>query len=792
MNNVVGIQLKADSSGLIGELRTTEGQVVRFASSTQKAGKEARTTSTHVNTMAAASGRLTTTLRSTFSAQRLVAGGFASIVAALGLRQLIAYSDEMTNLRNQLKLVTGSNEELTETQTKLLSLANNTRADLSATGELYARLSRSTKELSITQGQLLGVTRAINQSYVISGASAQEAAGSTRQLSQALASGTFRGDEFNSVAEQSPRLMQALADETGKTTGELRKMAEQGQLTSELLVRALVNQSATINSEFGKTEATISQSTTVLSNNVKSIIGNFNETTGASTSLANGILVIADAFGTVNGFIASGQMIAYLDAIKVAWQAWGTDVTHSINTTLAAIKEAFGSELKAIGDESLSILDFIKEALLEFPQNVRAMVQILAVEFASLLDVGREYGTAFAQVVGVELAKMVQKAGIYGQELADIMAFWDGDTFDASSALAKADEIAIGMTDNFFKQAQKQVEISRNARLSSIEDIVKERDTALESFNKQIAAAQALATVKGQGQSAANDDNFNVETIATPTDSAQGGGENVTDSQIQKLRESFLTREETLKLHLIRRQELINNALLQEKITENEAISLSEESNKQYLDRLQAFNAARSNLILNSSGQIFGALSGLARTFSGEQSKAFKVMFAVQKGFAIAQGVLNLSTAISNAFALPFPANIPAIATATATGTSLLANIKGTQYQGQAHDGLRRVEAANEGTYTLRKDEMVLNPKQRENFEKVVEQTTQTGSGRIAANAVVNFNPTIQIDATNAMPGMEEKIKEHVMMGLDEYDAMLQEDFANNGTRSALLSGVAA
>ncbi len=785
MNNVVGIQLKADSRGLIGELKTTEGQVIRFASSTEKAGRAAQGTSRNMAAMSAASGNLTARLRSTLSVQRLVSGGFSAIIAALGIKQLIRYSDEMTNLRNQLKLVTNNTEELNKTQTRLLALANNTRADLTATGELYARLSRATKELSISQGQLLGVTRAINQSYVISGASAQEAAGSTRQLSQALASGTFRGDEFNSVAEQSPRLMQALADETGKTTGELREMAAQGQLTSELLVRALVNQSSVIDAEFAKTSATIGQASTVLENNVKSMIGSFNEATGASAALAHGLLNVADNFGTLNDFIASGQMVAYLEATKIAWQAWGDDIVTAINRVTVAIRDNFGNEISAT-------LDFLKNALINFPQNVRAMIQILVVEFASLIDVGREYGTAFAQVVVVELEKMVQKAGIYGKELADIMAFWDGDTFDAASAIAKADEIATGMTDSFLVNAQKQVEISRNARLSSIEDILKERDTALESFNKQIAAAQALATVKGQGKNAANDDNFNVVPIAAPTDEGQSTGNDVSDSQLQKLRDSLLSREELLQTHLLRRQELINNALIQEKVTEDEAIALSEASNQQYLDRLAAFNAARTNLIVNSSSQIFGALAGLARTFGGEQSKAFKVMFAVQKGFAIAQGVLNLSTAISNAFALPFPANIPAIATATTTGTSLLANIKGVQYQGQAHDGLRRVEAANEGTYTLRKDEMVLNPKQRENFEKVVENTTErNGSGASGARPVI-INMTTNIEAPNATPGVEKMIEERVMMSQREQRQQLMQDFANNGPIARNFGGRAA
>jgi len=182
-------------------------------------------------------------------------------------------------------------------------------------------------------------------------------------------------------------------------------------------------------------------------------------------------------------------------------------------------------------------------------------------------------------------------------------------------------------------------------------------------------------------------------------------------------------------------------------------------------------------------------LAGLAKTFGGEQSTAYKAMYAVQKGFAIAQGILNLTTAISNASALPFPANIPAMAQAAATGASLVSTLKGAQYQGQAHDGLARVPNSNEGTYLLRKDEMVLNPKQRENFEQVVENTS---GGASAAGNVYNFNPQINIDATNATPGMEDKINQQVNNALKEFDGELRRDFSNNGMRAQMLSGRAA
>ena len=764
---------KIDDS-LIG-IKPATVKVKNLGNETEKTGRKARAASINIGAMSAASGKLNAHMGDLLSPTRLVAGGFAALFATLGLRKIIQYSDEMTNLRNQLKLVTSSTAELNSTQSQLLSLANRTRSDFGATVSLYAKLSRSTGELKVSQSQLLGVTRAINQSYQLSGSAAAEAAGSTRQLAQALASGVFRGDEFNSVAEQAPRLLKALSDETGKTTGELRKMAEQGQLTSELLVRALVNQSQRIGTEYTKLAPTIGQANTVIANNFKSVIGTFNEATGASSSLAAGLLVIGDALGDLNNFIASGQLSGYLSALAQLWTDWGETVS-IVTDDVAAL---FANMYQAIGIGASKTLSFLGTAFLQFPQNIRAMIGIIAVELASLVDVGYQYGSAFGKVVGVQLAAMVEKAGVYGKELADIMAFWDGDTYNADAAITKANAIAAGMTNGFLANAEKQVAASRTARLATITDIVETRDAALDSFEKQIAAANALGQAKQSP--AANDSNFNVVPINAPANESVGAND-VSDSELQKLRESLLTREETLALHLAQKQTLITAAFEQQKIQEAEYLSLSAAANKQHDDQLTAYALARNNVILSSGTQIFGAMASLAETFGGKQSKAFKVMFAVQKGFAIAMGVMNLATAISNASALPFPINIPAMAAAATAGVGLIANIKSVAI-GQAHDGLRRND--NEGTYVVRKDEMVLNPKQRENFEQVVENTSGGGGG----GNVYTFSPTITIDATNATPGIEQKIRQEVVGALNEYDQILQTDFANRGTRSRLLAG---
>ncbi|MDO6748881.1 tape measure protein, partial [Gilvimarinus sp. 1_MG-2023] len=126
------------------------------------------------------------------------------------------------------------------------------------------------------------LTDTISKSFIVSGASAQEADASITQLSQALAAGVLRGDEFNSVMEQSPRLSQALSASLGVTTGELRAMADQGQLTTDTVVKALKEQAAAIDDEFSQMPATVCASVEKLKNEWQIFIGELNVTSGAS------------------------------------------------------------------------------------------------------------------------------------------------------------------------------------------------------------------------------------------------------------------------------------------------------------------------------------------------------------------------------------------------------------------------------------------------------------------------------------------------------------------------------
>lgn len=209
-------------------------------------------------------------------------GRMASMLAsAFAVSKIIEYADSYTNLQNRLKLVTDSTESLAQATQNVIDIAQNSRQALGATGDLYFKISQNAEKLGLSVADVSQVTETFGKTLALSGAGTQQAEAAILQFSQALASGVFRGDEFNSVAENAPAAMDAFSRALGVTKGELRKLAHDGALTADILIQALKEQSAAVDESFGKTESTISQAFTDLKNSAIIFTGRINESTEA-------------------------------------------------------------------------------------------------------------------------------------------------------------------------------------------------------------------------------------------------------------------------------------------------------------------------------------------------------------------------------------------------------------------------------------------------------------------------------------------------------------------------------
>lgn len=216
-----------------------------------------------------------------------------------GVAQLASLADNYALIGARLRVAIGETGNFVEVQRALVDLAKQTNSDLTATVDLYARVARSTRELAISQQDTLDLTRLVNQSLRLSGAGAAQASALVTQFGQALASGVLRGDEFNSVMENGSRLALALGDGLGVGVGQLRAMAEAGELTASKVINALLSQRDVIGNEVASLPLTLAAAFTNLETALTDYIGRANEASGVTGSIAGGIQSVADSFDAI-------------------------------------------------------------------------------------------------------------------------------------------------------------------------------------------------------------------------------------------------------------------------------------------------------------------------------------------------------------------------------------------------------------------------------------------------------------------------------------------------------------
>ena len=260
--------------------------------------------------------------------------GVFSVSALTGAVRGIANAADSYNLMNaRLKLATGSQEAFNTANVELRKIALAAQQPVESLVKLYTRMAPGLKDLGKTQKDVLRITEAVALSYRVSGASAQEAEGSVVQFAQAMGAGALRGEEFNSVAEQAPRLMRALADSLNVPIGALKEMAAQGLLTADVVTSALVEQLDVLRTEAESLPETIGGAMTALSDRWNEAIGKANvqplidainslgETLGDPVVVDN-LVKLASALATLAGtavegaseFVDLGKRIAFVAA----------------------------------------------------------------------------------------------------------------------------------------------------------------------------------------------------------------------------------------------------------------------------------------------------------------------------------------------------------------------------------------------------------------------------------------------------------------------------------------------
>ncbi|WP_368869228.1 tape measure protein [Proteus terrae] len=274
----------------------------------------------------------------------------AALTGYLSASMVASYSEAWTELNNKLSNSVRASESLVDVTQRVFDISQATRSSLDATATLYARLERGTREYNTSAADLAKLTSIINQGFIVSGATAQEAENAIIQLSQGIASGVLRGEEFNSVAEQGSRLMVALADSLGVSIGQLRKMAAEGKLTTDVVVKGLLSQGDAIGKEFAKTTRTMSQAFQEAGNNLTKFLGENTTIKSTVSAFSDAVITISknlDELSSVLTVIAAVVGSRYVAALAMATKSKVMMAAASRQESVATLQSARASEYAA-------------------------------------------------------------------------------------------------------------------------------------------------------------------------------------------------------------------------------------------------------------------------------------------------------------------------------------------------------------------------------------------------------------------------------------------------------------
>ena len=190
-------------------------------------------------------------------------GSVVSLVSAYAgfktIGKLVNLSDEYTQTRARLNLMNDGLQTTDELQQKIFNSAQRARSSYQTQADIVAKLGQRAGDAFKSNNETIAFAENLSKLFVIAGASQQEMASASLQLTQALGSGVLRGEELNAVFESAPNVIQTIADYLNVPIGKIREMASEGQITADIVKNALLGATNNINSQFDSIPMTWSQ-----------------------------------------------------------------------------------------------------------------------------------------------------------------------------------------------------------------------------------------------------------------------------------------------------------------------------------------------------------------------------------------------------------------------------------------------------------------------------------------------------------------------------------------------------
>lgn len=231
-----------------------------------------------------------------------------AVAAAFSIGKIKESADSMMNLDNKMRVLFDNESERLEIKERIYELSKKDRVEYEAMGDLVYKVARAGSQFGISMEDSLRVSDIVSKGLNLGGATTQESNAAILQLGQALSSGRLQGDELRSLGENASSLMQHVADKFGVTTGQLRDMGAQGLLTTDVLVKAILDSGKAIDDEFSTHVPTIGQAITGIGSTFDRMVDRVEEKTGVFGNIATNLIKYTN--------YAETEILAFVDILN--------------------------------------------------------------------------------------------------------------------------------------------------------------------------------------------------------------------------------------------------------------------------------------------------------------------------------------------------------------------------------------------------------------------------------------------------------------------------------------------
>lgn len=422
-----------------------------------------------------ANGSAIVSSRGLTASSSALGGALGGIGAALAAKEILSLTDRYKTLQGQLALVSSSNAEAAQTFETLRTMSNNTGSSLDATVKLYTRFSNATRGAGFSQDQLLKATDAVNKAFLVSSATTQEATAASVQLSQAMASGVLRGEELNSVMEQAPRITRALSEYLGVATGQIRAMAAEGKITSDIVMNALLKSLSSLNKEVATMPLRFEQASQALKNNFLAVIGQVNV-----DPVIDSVKTLADTLADPKASEGVQSISRALVGLASAG-ASGLNVVISNVDALIAITGVYAA--RVVGSLALSAKARISDAVAADAQIVASRQATLAAANEALAVRSAAVASAEAAVAQANYSRIQAAAAAQSQ----------------ASSLARMSSVTAQLAaDRALETQRLQAQVSDAGRQQSLTRLAEIRLAEAATTRQQVAAEAALVVARAE------------------------------------------------------------------------------------------------------------------------------------------------------------------------------------------------------------------------------------------------------------------------------------------------------